>query len=87
MKSRSGTDSRTAAPHLDLLLRLPVEYLNEMRRDLPYAVRALVKSPGYAVVGIVSMGLGIGLTTNLYSTVWVLLTRPLAGVTDAEAGW
>jgi predicted permease len=68
----------------DLVLRLPVEYLNEMRRDLPYAVRALVKSPGYALVGIVSMGLGIGLTTNLYTTVWVLLTRPLAGVADAK---
>ena len=50
----------------DLLLRLPIEYLNEMRRDLPYAARTLIKSPGYAVVGIVSMGLGIGLTTNLY---------------------
>src|ERR1700744_3076633 len=28
----------------DLLLRLPVEYLNEMRRDLPYAARNLMKS-------------------------------------------
>ena len=52
----------------DLLIRLPIEYLNEMRRDLPYAARTLMKSPGYAVVGIVSMGLGIGLTTNLYCT-------------------
>jgi hypothetical protein len=33
----------------DLLLRLPIEYLSEMRRDLPYAARALMKSPGYAV--------------------------------------
>jgi len=68
----------------DLVMRLPVEYLNEMRRDLPYAARALVKSPAYAVVGIVSIGLGIGLTTNLYTSTWVLLTRPLAGVQDAN---
>jgi predicted permease len=68
----------------DLAMRLPVEYLNEMRRDLPYAARALVKSPAYAVVGIVSIGLGIGLTTNLYTSTWVLLTRPLAGVQDAN---
>src|SRR6202050_5341337 len=68
----------------DLVMRLPVEYLNEMRRDLPYAARALVKSPGYALVGIISMGLGIGLTTNLYTSTWVLLTRPLAGVADAK---
>ena len=68
----------------DLLLRLPIEYLNEMRRDLPYAARTLMKSPGYAVVGIVSMGLGIGLTTNVYSSAWVLLTRTLPGVANAE---
>jgi macrolide transport system ATP-binding/permease protein len=68
----------------DLLLRLPIEYLNEMRRDLPYAARALTKSPGYAVVGIVSMGLGIGLTTNLYCSYWALLTRTLPGVANAE---
>src|SRR5580658_8228555 len=68
----------------DLLLRLPIEYLNEMRRDLPYAVRTLIKSPGYAAVGIVSMGLGIGLTTNVYSSGWALLTRALPGVNHGE---
>jgi predicted permease len=68
----------------DLLLRLPIEYLNEMRRDLPYAARTLLKSPGYAAVGIVSMGLGIGLTTNVYSSGWALLTRALPGVDHGE---
>lgn len=68
----------------DLLLRLPIEYLNEMRRDLPYAARTLMKSPGYAVVGIASMGLGIGLTTTVYSSGWALLTRTLPGAANAE---
>jgi predicted permease len=68
----------------DLLLRLPVEYLNEMRRDLPYAARNLMKSPGYAVVGIFSIGLGIGLTTNVYSSAWALLTRTLPGAANAK---
>ena len=68
----------------DLLLRIPIEYLNEMRRDLPYAARSLMKSPGYAMVGIISMGLGIGLTTNVYSSSWALFTRTLPGVANAE---
>ena len=68
----------------DLLLRLPIEYLHEMRRDLPYAARTLMKSPGYAVVGIVSMGLGIGLTTSVYSTSWAVLARTLPGVANAK---
>src|SRR5580698_10511020 len=61
----------------DLLFRLPIEYLSEIRRDPPYAARSLKKSPGYAVVGIVSLGLGIGLTTNIYSSSWAVLARPL----------
>src|ERR1022692_4869623 len=52
----------------DIAIRVPLEYLSEMRRDMRYAVRALIKSPGFALVGIISMGLGIGLTTNVYST-------------------
>lgn len=66
---------------LDLLFRLPVEYLSEIRYDLPYAVRTLLKSPGFALVGIVSMGLSIGLTTNVYTQMWALLVRSLPGVT------
>ncbi|HTW48263.1 MAG TPA: ADOP family duplicated permease [Acidobacteriaceae bacterium] len=69
---------------LDIGLRLPVEYLGEMRQDLRYAARALVKSPGFATVGIVSMGLGIGLTTSIYSTGWQLLNQPLPRAANAS---
>src|SRR6516162_3108114 len=61
----------------DIAIRLPVEYLSEMRGDMRYAWRALVKSPGFALVGIVSMGLGIGLTTNVYSSKWELIFHEL----------
>ena len=69
----------------DAAVRLPFEYLAEMRRDLQYASRALLKSPGFALVGILSMGLAIGLTTNVYSTNWALLTRPMHGVAHASS--
>jgi len=68
----------------DIAIRVPVEYLSEMRRDLRYASRALIKSPGFALVGIISMGLGIGLTTNLYSSKWSLLFRDLPAVSNAQ---
>jgi len=68
----------------DAAVRLPLEYWTEMRRDLQYAMRALIKSPGFALVGILSMGLAIGLTTNVYSSNWALLTRPMQGVTHAS---
>ena len=68
----------------DIAIRLPIEYLSEMRQDMAYASRALVKSPGFALVGIVSMGLGIGLTTNVYSSGWAKLTRELPAAANAK---
>jgi predicted permease len=68
----------------DIAIRLPIEYLTEMRQDIRYASRALIKSPGFALVGIISMGLGIGLTTNVYSTRWALLTRELPATANAK---
>jgi macrolide transport system ATP-binding/permease protein len=61
----------------DIAIRVPLEYLNEMRTDMRYAWRALLKSPGFALVGIISMGIGIGLTTNVFNSRWQFLFREL----------
>lgn len=68
----------------DIAVRVPMEYLSEIRGDIRYAWRALVKSPGFALVGIISMGLGIGLTTNVYSSKWSTLFRDLPGAANAK---
>ena len=68
----------------DIAIRVPAEYLSEMRRDLRYAWRGLIKSPGFALVGILSMGLAIGLTTNVYSSKWALLFRELPAAANAQ---
>lgn len=68
----------------DIAIRVPVEYLSEMRGDMRYAWRALTKSPGFALVGIISMGLAIGLSTTVYSSKWAMLFRPLPGAANAK---
>ncbi|MGC2698078.1 MAG: ADOP family duplicated permease [Candidatus Angelobacter sp.] len=68
----------------DIAIRVPIEYLSEIRRDMRYAVRAMMKSPGFALVGIVSMGIGMGLTTMVYSTSWKLISRPLPAAENAK---
>jgi predicted permease len=68
----------------DIAIRVPLEYLSEMRGDMRYALRALIKSPGFAMVGILSMGLSIGLTTNIYSSKWEMLFRELPGAANAK---
>jgi predicted permease len=68
----------------DIAIRVPLEYLSEMRGDMRYGSRALIKSPGFALVGIISMGLAIGLTTNVYSSKWKLLFRDLPAAANAK---
>ena len=68
----------------DIAMRVPVEYLSEIRRDLKYAVRALIKSPGFALVGIISLGLGMGVTTSVFSKVWTQLFRDLPSAANAK---
>ena len=68
----------------DIAIRVPLEYLSEMRGDMRYAWRALIKSPGFALVGIISMGLAIGLTTNVYSSKWAVLFRDLPAAANAK---
>ena len=68
----------------DIAMRIPLEYLSEMRGDMRYALRALLKSTGFAFVGIISMGLSIGLTTNVYSSKWAMLFRDLPAAANAK---
>ena len=68
----------------DIAIRVPLEYLSEMRGDMRYGLRALIKSPGFALVGIISMGLGIGLSTTVYSSKWALLFRDLPAAANAK---
>lgn len=67
-----------------ITFRTPLEYLSEVRRDLRYSFRGMIKSPGFSLVGIISMAIGMGLTTVVYSSEWKLLTRDLPAAANAE---
>jgi putative ABC transport system permease protein len=51
--------------------------LHDSMRDVSYAVRTLVRSPGFAVVSILTLAIGIGGTTAVFSAVDAVLLQPL----------
>ena len=51
--------------------------LQALVQDSRYAVRWLVQSPGFSLVAILSLGLGIGFNTAIFAVADALLLRPL----------
>lgn len=51
--------------------------MHNVRRDVAFAIRSLLKSPVFTLTALVTIALGIGATTAIFSVVNTVLLRPL----------
>ena len=59
-------------------------WLDSVRQDTGFAVRSLVRQPGFTLLSVIVLGVAIGLNTSLFTVFAGLALRPMAGLTEPD---
>ena len=68
----------------DIAVRVPVEHLAELSKDVRYAFRSLAGSPGFTAVALISLSLAICIVTCAFSEMNGMALRSIPGVQNPE---
>ena len=60
------------------------DLFTDILQDVSYTSRSLRKASGFAIVAVVSLAVGIGVNTALFTTIQAVWLAPVPGVTDPD---
>jgi putative ABC transport system permease protein len=73
---RARHECRAIGHQREQRMRL-LQYLSELRQDAAFSIRQMIATPGFTLVAIVTLALGIGATTAIFSAVNAVVLQPL----------